>query len=653
MRTQQITRMDLDNGEFAPEDEYMGDVDNNLTGNYDFEGELFSTVDNTEIDPEFTYPSDDTEIVNDQSFNPEFGSPPSQWDNNPFSYVKPSRSKLTINLRKPVREPPLSRSAPILPTTAPGEVLGSYLELTDKTKYKLSHQAAPNIFNSSIQKTSGQSPFVSVNLNSSKLVKRNIDKTMADEEDTLPSTTSTGQKIQSVRTGLSNSLTTDTNGHTTTTNRVQRTQIVDSIHDVRPSRTSRTPIIIKKPLENKPDLFSIDMDIAPGYQDDQVLAETVVQESILHTVKSRIMSLKESDLSQPQPSGKLDPSRPTDISMENIQLSSHINAACDLGRAIRERFFQGIESEPSILNHSTPTTTSASSTTLPPGRGLKIPNLEIVPRAFNMNNLREAVPQRYEPVCMFAASGTCEGMMSWKYQDKKYPIKQRNQECSGLNNSRSPSQPRGRPLAEKPFPLRRFFLPSEEKYIATELRKGKSRKEIMATFPPGPCVLCNRYATEQMTNAQKGQIDCEEIWPIQDHGNIFNEPGEYIQEVMLSSGFDYCGVSKPIVKHDRQFYVLGHYYVWIDKDTQDSLPDSSYGSDSTNVVDTLTTLIPAENSYIGSKPPDNLIQYACDTLKCDNVSVITVNGWLEIEDIIYKNTSKDPYVNAVNEVFIR
>jgi hypothetical protein len=245
-------------------------------------------------------------------------------------------------------------------------------------------------------------------------------------------------------------------------------------------------------------------------------------------------------------------------------------------------------------------------------------------------------------------------MELWKYQDKKYPIKQRNRDRCGTNNSARTSQSQqlaGRPLSEKPFALRRFFLPSEEKFIATELRKGRSRKEIMASFSPGPCILCNRYATEQMTNAQKGQIDCEEIWPIQDHGNVFNEPGEYIYEVMLPSGFDYCGITKPIVKYDRQHYVLGHYYVWIDKNSF----NNKEGNSKANCPDTntITTLIPAENSYIGSKPPNGLIQYACDKLDCDNVSVITVNGWLEIDDIIYTNTSNDPYVNAVNEVFIR
>jgi hypothetical protein len=425
-------------------------------------------------------------------------------------------------------------------------------------------------------------------------------------------------------------------GMTDFQNMPQRTTIVNKISDI------KTKKFVKKPLKKDPNLFTIDVDIAPAYQEDEAKGEEVVQDCILKEFTTRITSAKKSKLTPPGDSNNESIDRNISVLYQMIDLAKN-----------------GPQSEMEDVNKSfdfTEGLNSDSST-----KNLIAPNVEELTRMDVQNNLRGVIPDKFEQACI--SGDECESVHIWKMLDSKMSMRERNKIIfeAWIKGGKKTGAPFL--LPEKPFVCRGMLLPSEERLIQTERRSGKPLKEIMESLyssgPPKVCILCDLYISQQITNKRKSNLESAKKWCGQTHSNIFGKPGEYILEVMRTNSYVYCGVDKPIKSYDRTHYFLGHYYVWTEildvsqTSTVKKNEEEMHRVNSVHGGRSLSTLIPEGYATKNAEPPKALLNDVCKILDSVDVTVTSVPGWLEIDSIIFKPTINDQYVKYVTDLSSR
>lgn len=549
----------------------------------------------------------------------------------------PTKSPTTSTTKPPIspKEPSKSRT----------EILGSYIPLTDKTKYKMDQPVESDIFRTD-PNVSTPGPTSKVFIDSTKLAKRNLNKAGQDSH-LVTSTPPTMDMLNLQKT---------------------KTIIVNKIGDLNQS-SSPTATVVREPLIGNPNLFTVRMDVLTGYQSDREQAESETQKAIFGTVKAKLTGVKKEDLSfskeeelvNERAAQELTPNKPihkiptsaTSDNNKNEFLNSHMSRWLKLHETMKSHFTIAESDIESYVASSS----SHSSSSVPK---LSMPNIEMLPRSYVVDLLRAPSKVLEERPCMFGDK--CESHRLWNIKNTKYSIKERNRE-------RAKKYPEGKKpysLPEAPFACREFFLPSEDKYIRWERSKGRPTRLIMADIPRRCCLLCNRYATDQFSNLQKSEIERKQSFIVQSHGNLCNQPGEYIQEVMRSSCYEDSGIYTPSIGYDVEHYELGNVFLWtkrnsdnVDYDTgamKDEpppglIPKKLSAPDYAEIdQDHYTTLIPSENEVEGSKASNKLVRDVCKILNADSaVYTEVIPGWLEIEDIIYQPAVNDVYVKTVNE----
>jgi hypothetical protein len=284
---------------------------------------------------------------------------------------------------------------------------------------------------------------------------------------------------------------------------------------------------------------------------------------------------------------------------------------------------------------------------------LTIPLIPLLYRSYLLPFFRKAMPKFHERSCTMNTQ--CAAIPLWHYHNNILPFKERNR----TRNKYNPYL-----LAEAPFVVRELLFPQDLHHILVERSKGKPMSLIMSEIQPRACILCYRYLISLLANKQKSSIDRASWIPVQNHCNAFNEPGEYIAEIMLTAGYTFSGTLRAVVGYDQSHYVLGHCNVYTPSSEEDyvgkpgettSDADATVIKSTARYLSTATTLLPI-NEQDGSillVPPDRLTEDLCDEMKCNYVSSECVDSWLESSDIIYQPAKNESYIKSVIDINTR
>jgi len=237
----------------------------------------------------------------------------------------------------------------------------------------------------------------------------------------------------------------------------------------------------------------------------------------------------------------------------------------------------------------TPTTAYAAGTN--GGDPDRLPRIPDVPRNYNRQFQREAIPELGEPSCRLGM--LCESVALCRVKHQKYGMQ-------GANNS-------------SVFIMRAFLAPDKLEKVQTAIIDGVPPAEAYAQMGSQLCLFCTRIAQQSLALTQGACLNNQPDVPlvaeeegghnnaggsgsgggqrtpttraknttrrmpadaenghlalVQTHANLFDVPGEYRSDTaMLRAGTNYQGLIKPVVKYCRSHYVRSQHRVQISVD---------------------------------------------------------------------------------------
>lgn len=223
----------------------------------------------------------------------------------------------------------------------------------------------------------------------------------------------------------------------------------------------------------------------------------------------------------------------------------------------------------------------------------------------------------------------CQAYTKWHAENISLPFSERNKTNRTSHHK----------LSETPFELREFFLPKEMEDIMNRKKAGATYEQIMGSIKEKICILCLRLSIQQLVDYQKANIDKQPWFHVQNHGNIFDAPGEYKHEYQKGCNSEWSSIIRPILSFDLNHYMLGNFCVFYTEKPSQTSPNET-------VI--LSQTLPQSIDEKGGLS-NHTQTVVTDLFGTSDVYFKIVPGLIEKEEIIFQPEIQNPQVkNLVN-----